>query len=82
MYGAVYMVTEPISAPKKHSAMWVYGFLIGVLIVLLRWKSQFAGAVAFAILLGNICAPSLDMLVQAWPNRSKARADDSVMEAR
>ena len=82
MYGAVYMVTEPISAPKKHSAMWFYGFLIGVLIVLLRWKAQFAGAVGFAILLGNICAPSLDMLVRAWGNRGRARVDETVMEAR
>ena len=82
MYGAVYMVTEPISAPKKHSAMWIYGFLIGVLIVLLRWKAQFAGAVAFAILLGNICAPSLDMLVQAWANWRKVRVDNSVTEIR
>lgn len=82
MFGAVYMVTEPISAPKKHSAMWIYGFLIGVLIVLLRWKAQFAGAVAFAILLGNICAPSLDMLVKAWANRKSPRVDDSPMEDR
>ncbi len=82
MYAAVYMVTEPISAPKKQSAMWIYGFVIGVLIVLLRWKAQFAGAVAFAILLGNICAPSLDMLVQAWGNRGRQQVDDSVREAR
>ena len=82
MYGAVYMVTEPISAPKKHSAMWIYGFLIGVLIVLLRWKAQFSGAVAFAILLGNICAPSLDMLVKAWGNMGRPRVDDSEMEDR
>ena len=74
MYAAVYMVTEPISAPKKTPAMWIYGVLIGVLIVLLRWKAQFAGAVAFAILLGNICAPSLDMLIQAWPHRRKTQA--------
>ena len=78
MYGAVYMVTEPISAPKRHLAMWIYGFLIGVLIVLLRWKAQFAGAVAFAILFGNICAPSLDMLVRAW---KKPQVDNSPMEA-
>ena len=80
LYGSVYMVTEPISAPKTHSAMWVYGFLIGVLIVLLRWKAQFAGAVGFAILMGNICAPSLDMLAKSWANRGKTNDGSQVSQ--
>ena len=71
LYGAVFMVTEPVSAPKKTLSIWIYGGVIGVLIVLLRWKSQFAGAVGFAILLGNICGPCLDMAVGAWKNRKK-----------
>lgn len=71
LYGAVFMVTEPVSAPKKALSMWIYGGLIGALIVLLRWKSQFAGAVGFAILLGNICGPCLDMVVGAWKKKNK-----------
>ena len=73
LYGAVFMVTEPVSAPKKRLSVWVYGLFIGCMIMLLRWKGQFAGSVSFSILLGNIVAPSLDMAVSAWEGRKKAR---------
>ena len=71
LFAAVFMVTDPVSAPKKRPSMYLYGILVGVLIVFLRWKAQFSGAVGFAILLGNICAPSFDMAVTAWGDRSK-----------
>jgi Na+-transporting NADH:ubiquinone oxidoreductase subunit B len=73
LYAAVFMVTDPVSAPKTKPAIWVYGVLIGVLIVFLRWKSQFAGAVGFAILLGNVVGPSLDMAANAWQEWRKGR---------
>jgi len=74
LYGAVYMVTEPVSAPKQKASVWIYGVFIGFLVVLLRWKAQFAGAVAFSILLGNIVGPSLDMAVVAWRKHKKEGA--------
>ena len=74
LYGAVFMVTDPISAPKKTLSIWIYGALIGSLIVLLRWKAQFIGAVGFAILFGNIIGPSADMALTAWSNRKKPAA--------
>lgn len=74
LYGAVFMVTDPISAPKKQPSMWIYGAFIGVMIVFLRWQAQFAGAVAFAILFGNIIGPTVDMGVKAWEARQKAKA--------
>ena len=76
LYGAVFMVTEPVSAPKKKAAIWVYGVFIGFLIVFLRWKAQFAGAVAFSILLGNTVGPSLDMAVTAWHDRKKPKKSE------
>ncbi|MBM4038600.1 MAG: RnfABCDGE type electron transport complex subunit D [Planctomycetes bacterium] len=76
LYGAVFMVTEPVSAPKKTAAIWAYGVLIGFLIVFLRWKAQFAGAVAFAILLGNTVGPSLDLAVAAWQDRKKPKREE------
>jgi len=72
LYGAVFMVTEPVSAPRKTAAIWIYGVFIGFMIVFLRWKAQFAGAVAFSILLGNTVGPSLDLAVAAWRDRKKA----------
>ncbi|MBD3317101.1 MAG: NADH:ubiquinone oxidoreductase, Na translocating, B subunit [Chitinivibrionales bacterium] len=68
-YAAVYMVTEPVSAPKLPLSQWIYGLFIGAMIVFFRYKAIFAGGVAFSILLGNMIAPSLDM----WIKRAKAR---------
>jgi Na+-transporting NADH:ubiquinone oxidoreductase subunit B len=68
LYATVFMVTEPISAPKLPPSQWTYGIFIGAMIVFLRYKSLFPGAVGFAILLGNILAPSLDL----WIKRLRA----------
>ncbi|HUT34966.1 MAG TPA: RnfABCDGE type electron transport complex subunit D [Planctomycetota bacterium] len=72
LYGCVFMVTEPVSAPRKPLAMWLYGCFIGVTIITLRWQGQFAGSVSFSILLGNTVGPSFDMAVNAWQQRKKA----------
>jgi len=65
LYAAFFMVTDPITAPKNKNAQWIYGAFIGTMIVFLRWKAVFAGAVAFAILLGNTLAPTLEMIFKA-----------------
>ena len=72
LYGSVFMVTEPVTAPRKRAAIWVYGCFIGVAVVLLRWLGQFAGSLSFSILLGNTIGPSLDMAVTAWESKRKA----------
>lgn len=69
LYGAVFMVTDPVSAPKLPSSQWIYGIFIGMMIVLFRFKAVFAGGVAFAILLGNMLAPSLDLWIKRFQDR-------------
>jgi len=73
LYGAVFMVTDPVSAPKRPLAMIIYGIIIGVFIVFLRWKAQFVGAVAFAILIGNIIGPLLDLGATELNKRKKTK---------
>ena len=68
IYAAVFMVTEPVTAPKLTLSQWIYGIFIGAMIVFLRQKSLFPGAVGFGLLLGNIAAPSLDL----WIKRIRA----------
>ncbi|MFP4354633.1 MAG: RnfABCDGE type electron transport complex subunit D [Phycisphaerae bacterium] len=77
MYAAVFMVTDPVSGPKQKPAQWAYGFIIGFFIVFLRWRNSFAGAVAFAILLGNLLAPLLDEGAKSYDTWKKARAEKS-----
>jgi len=74
LYAAFFMVTDPITAPKNKNAQWIYGIFIGLMIVFLRWKAVFAGAVAFAILLGNTLAPTLEMIYKARVQKQRAKA--------
>jgi Na+-transporting NADH:ubiquinone oxidoreductase subunit B len=71
LYAAVFMVTDPISAPRLKESMWAYGAAIGALIVFFRYKAVFAGGVAFAILIGNMLAPSLDLWIKRFQARRK-----------
>lgn len=72
LFAAVFMVTDPISAPKIPLATWIYSVFIGAMVVFIRWKAVFAGGVAFAILLGNTIAPSLDLWIKRYRDARKA----------
>lgn len=65
LFAAVYMATDPVSGPATNAARWVYGFLIGVLIVIGRTWGPFPEWTTFAVLLMNLFAPLLDEAVWA-----------------
>lgn len=73
MYVLVFMLTDPVSAPKQNLAQFAYGGIIGFLVVFLRWKGVFVAAASFAILLGNIVGPWLDIGAKSWTDWRKAR---------
>ena len=63
-FGAVFMATDPVSAPVTEAARWAYGLLIGALIVLLRVVNPaYPEGTMLAILLLNLFAPLLDHVV-------------------
>ncbi|ASQ91405.1 NADH:ubiquinone reductase (Na(+)-transporting) subunit B [Prosthecochloris sp. GSB1] len=63
-FGIVFMATDPVSASQTDRGRWIYGMLIGVLIVLIRVLNQaFVEGVMLAILLGNAFAPMIDYFV-------------------
>lgn len=62
LFVAVFMSTDPVSAPKKPLAQWAYGGIIGACIVLIRTYSLFPEGTSFAVLLGNTFASFLDEL--------------------
>jgi Na+-transporting NADH:ubiquinone oxidoreductase subunit B len=73
LYAAFFMVTDPVSAPRDQRAQYIYGAFIGCMIVFLRWRAVFAGGVAFAILLGNTIAPTVEQVSVALGKRGKAK---------
>ncbi|MDD4914026.1 MAG: NADH:ubiquinone reductase (Na(+)-transporting) subunit B [Methylococcales bacterium] len=63
-FGAVYMATDPVSAAVTDVGRWIYGSLIGVMIVLIRViNPAFPEGVMLAILFSNMFAPLIDYFV-------------------
>ncbi len=62
-FGAVFMATDPVSASLTRSGKVVYGFLIGVLTMLVRFVNPaYPEGVMLAILFCNVMAPSIDYI--------------------
>jgi Na+-transporting NADH:ubiquinone oxidoreductase subunit B len=60
-FGTVYMATEPVTAPGTEGGRIVYGFLTGVLIVLIRVVNPaYPEGTMLAILFMNVFAPLID----------------------
>lgn len=71
LYGAVFMVTDPVSAPKLPLSQWIYGIFVGLMVIFFRYRSIFAGGLGFALLLGNMLAPSLDLWIKRFSVKNK-----------
>ena len=62
-FGIVYMATDPVSSPGMENMRWIYGFLIGMLTVLIRvFNPAYPEGVMLAILFMNVFAPLLDLV--------------------
>ncbi len=75
-FGAVYMATDPVSASHTETGKWIYGFLIGVMTIIIRvFNPAYPEGIMLAILLMNVFAPLIDFyVVQANKNRRLKRA--------
>jgi len=63
-FGAVFMATDPVTAARTECGKWVYGFLIGVVAVMVRVMNPgYPEGMMLAILLMNVCAPLIDWCV-------------------
>ena len=74
LFIAVFMVTDPVSAPKKPGAQWTYGILIGGVSAAIRIFSLFPEGVSFGVLIGNTFASLLDEWFPAAKKKAKAPA--------
>ena len=63
-FGLVFMATEPVSGSGTNTGRWIYGGLIGVLVVLIRVVNPaFPEGMMLAILFANLMAPVIDHMV-------------------
>ena len=74
-FGTVFMATDPVSASMTQTGRYIYGFLIGVMTVLVRsMNPAFPEGIMLAILFCNVFAPLIDwFVVQANIKRRAAR---------
>ncbi|MEC7108001.1 MAG: NADH:ubiquinone reductase (Na(+)-transporting) subunit B [Verrucomicrobiota bacterium] len=64
MFGIVFMATDPVSAAATDKGKIVYGFLIGVLTVIIRVANPaYPEGIMLAILFMNVMAPMIDHYV-------------------
>lgn len=63
-FGAVFMATDPVSAAATNTGKWIYGFLIGALVAVVRiWNPAYPEGVMLSILFMNVMAPMIDNFV-------------------
>ena len=64
MFGLVFMTTDPVSASMTNTGRFWYGFLIGLMTVLIRVVNPaFPEGIMLAILFANLFAPLIDYFV-------------------
>ena len=64
MLAAFFIATDPVSASTTPKGRLIYGFLIGVLVVVIRVFGGYPDGVAFAVLLMNMTVPLIDYYTQ------------------
>jgi len=67
MLGALFMATDMVASPVTSSGCFVYGVIIGILVMVIRLWGGLAEGVMYAILIGNALSPHIDRLIQPIP---------------
>jgi Na+-transporting NADH:ubiquinone oxidoreductase subunit B len=74
-FGMVFMATDPVTSPFTNRGKWIYGIMIGALVVLIRTVNPaYPEAMMLVILFMNVLAPLIDYpLVRANVKRRASR---------
>ncbi len=64
MLGAVFMATDPVTAPATNAGRWIFGVVIGVLVMVIRVWGGLPEGVMYAVLLGNTLTPFISRATQ------------------
>ena len=78
MFGAFFIITDPVSSAVSNKGRLIFGALIGVLIYLIRVHGNYPDAVAFAVLILNFAAPLIDQYTQPAVYGSRPIKEDEL----
>lgn len=77
MLGAFFIATDPVTACTTKKGQLIYGAAIGALVFIIRTWGGYPDAVAFAVLLMNMAAPTIDYYTQPRVfGEQKAQTDE------
>jgi len=78
MFGAFFILTDPVSSAVSNRGRLIYGILIGVLVYIIRAWGNYPDAVAFAVLIANFAAPFIDnyTLPRTYGHTDRRRATE------
>ena len=63
-FGMIFMATDPVTAAQTNTGKFIYGFLAGLLGILIRMVNPaYPEGVMLAILIANVTAPTIDHIV-------------------
>jgi electron transport complex protein RnfD len=64
MLGAFFIATDPVTASTTSRGRLLYGFMIGLLVFIIRTWGGYPDGVAFSVLLANMAVPLIDYYTQ------------------
>jgi len=67
LFGAVFMVTDPVTTPTTPRGAWLFGGGVGLLVVVIRIFGGLPEGVMYAILLMNAVSPYIERITQPRP---------------
>ena len=63
-FAAVFMATDPVTAARTNVGKYIYGFMVGVIAILIRtYNNGYPEGAMLAVLLMNAFAPLIDYCV-------------------
>jgi electron transport complex protein RnfD len=62
LFGAIFMAVDPVTTPVTKGGRWIFGFGVGLIVMLIRTWGSYPEGVAYAILLMNAVTP----LINRW----------------
>lgn len=73
LYGAVFLINEPVTTPKTERARLWYGILMGLVTMLFRYYGTYDLGVCFAVLAVNTVGGTLDRMVAKHTGRKELK---------
>jgi len=68
---ALFIATDPVTAPLTRRGMWVFGIGVGLLTMLIRIVGEYPEGVMFSVLLMNALTPLIDRFFKRVPAGGK-----------